>query len=155
MRVYAVLAAVLLTACSFEPALAQGAPVASETSLRAADELQRSAVAAGDVEAISAMMHPQYRVNTPTNRVVIREEILMMFEEGIITAEPVERVVEAALVSGTTGLIMGHERLVPPRGSALALAFGEGPMLRRFTNVYSFEKGRWWFLARHFTQAPE
>ena len=155
MRAYAALAAVMLTVCGFEPALAEDVPEMTETSLRAADELQRSAVAAGDVEPINAMMHPQYRVNAPTNRVMTREDILAMFEEGIITAEPVERIVEAALVSGTTGLVMGLDRLVPPPGSALAQAFGEGPILRRFTNVYSFENDRWWFLARHFTQAPE
>ena len=154
MRVHVALT-ILLAACSFEPALAQGAPLATEASLRAADEVQRSAVANGDVEAINAMMHSQYRVNAPTNRVMTREDILAMFEECIITAEPVERVVEAAFVGGTTGLVMGRERLVPPPGSALARAFGEGPILRRFTNVYSFENDRWWFLARHFTQGPE
>lgn len=101
------------------------------------------------------MMHPAYRVNAPTGRVMTRDEILSMLERGLITAEPVQRTVETAVVSGTTGLIMGHETLVPPPGSQLAKAFGGRPLLRRFTNVYTFEKGKWWFLARQFTQAPQ
>ena len=131
------------------------ATAVDEASLRAADELQRRAVEAGDVEVVRAMMHPRYRVNAPTGRVMTREEILAMFDQGLIGAEPVQRTVEAAVVSGTTGLVMGRETLAPPAGSQLAKAFGERPLMRRFTNVYSFENGRWRFLARHFTQAPQ
>ena len=156
MRVYVAVAFVALTACTSRPIVGQPALVApTEESLRAADELQRSAVVAGDVEAVRTIMHPRFRVNAPTNRVMTREEILSMFERGLITAEPVQRTVEATLVSGTTGLVMGSETLVPPPGSQLAKVFGSRPLLRRFTNVYSFENGRWWFLARHFSQAPQ
>lgn len=156
MRIFVVVAAVALASCSFGPALAQpNLPAPDETSLRAADEMQRRAVVAGDIELVASIMHPKYRVNAPTNRVLTGEQILSMFEQGMITAEPVERIVEAAVVSGTTGLVMGRETLVPPPGSQLARTFGDGPLLRRFTNVYSFENGKWWFLARHFSQAPE
>ena len=154
MRACVVVASVSLTACS--PAVGPGQPSRSpvtEATLRAADELQRRAVFAGDVEAVRAMMHPRYRVNAPNNRVMTREEILGMYERGIITAEPVQRVVEVAVVSGMTGLVMGQDTLVPPPGSELAKAFGERPLLRRFTNVYTFENGKWWFLGRHFSQA--
>jgi hypothetical protein len=156
MRIFVAFSVIALAACGLNPALTQ--PLATppdETSLRAADEGQRTAVVAGDIERVRAMMHPKYRVNAPTNRVLTGEQILSMFEQGIITAEPVERIVEAAVVSGTTGLVMGSETLIPPPGSQLARTFGEQPLLRRFTNVYSFENGRWWFLARHFTQAPQ
>lgn len=155
MRSFVALACVALAGCSVGPPVGRSSPLAvNEASLRAADELQRTAVAAGDVQAIQAMMHPAYRVNAPTGRVMSREEILSMFQRGLITAEPVERTIEAAVVSGTTGLVMGRETLVPAPGSQLAKAFGGRTLLRRFTNVYSFENGRWWFLARHFTQAP-
>ena len=153
MRVSVVLAFVVLAASSWGPAGAcPTSPTPTEASLVGADELQRTAVVAGDVEAIRTMMHPQYRVNAPTNRVMTREEILAMFAQGVITAEPVQRTVEATVVSGTTGLVMGSETLIPPPGSELAKAFGEQPILRRFTNIYSFEDGRWWFIARHFSQ---
>lgn len=156
MRSVLAFAYLALAGCSGAPSVGQPSSLAvNEASLRAADDLQRTAVAAGDVQAIRTMMHPAYRVNAPTGRVMTRGEILGMFERGLITAEPIERTVETAVVSGTTGLIMGHERLVPPPGSQLATAFGGRPLLRRFTNVYSFEKGRWWFLARQFTQAPQ
>jgi hypothetical protein len=156
MRIFVAFAVIALAACGLNPSLAQPLATApDETSLRAADELQRTAVVAGDIERVRVMMHPKYRVNAPTNRVLTGEQILSMFEQGIITAEPVERIVEAAVVSGTTGLVMGRETLTPLPGSQLASTFGERPLLRRFTNVYSFENGRWWFLARHFTQAPQ
>ena len=156
MRLIVAFTCVALAGCTVAPALRQPpAPAVNEASLRAADELQRAAVAAGDVQAVRALMHPRYRVNAPTNRVMTREEILVMFERGVITAEPVQRIIEAALVSGTTGLVMGRETLVPTPGSQLATASGGRPQLRRFTNVYTFENGRWWFLARHFTQTPQ
>ena len=75
-----------------------------------------------------------------------------MFDKGIITAEPLERTIESAVVQGTTGIIMGRENLVPLPGSPLAKASGGRPILRRFTNIYSFESGKWWFLGRHFNQ---
>ncbi len=156
MRSVIAFACLALAGCGVVPPMGQPSSLSvNEASLRAADELQRSAVAAGDVQAIRTMMHPAYRVNAPTGRVMTRDEILSMFDGGLITAEPVQRTVETAVVSGTTGLIMGHERLVPSPGSQLAKAFGGRPLVRRFTNVYSFEKGRWWFLGRQFTQAPE
>nr|MBA3835377.1 nuclear transport factor 2 family protein [Sphingomonas sp.] len=108
MRSYVVFAFLALIGCSGGPGVEPlSATAVSEGSLRAADDLQRAAVVAGDVQAVRAMMHPQYRVNAPTNRVMTREEILSMFEGGLIAAEPVERIVEAAVVSGTTGLVMG------------------------------------------------
>jgi hypothetical protein len=156
MRSVIAFASLAIAACSVAPALSRPSSLAvSEASLRAADELQRPAVAAGDVQAVRTLMHPQYRVNAPTNRVMTGEEILSMFDRGLITAEPVQRTVEAAVVSGTTGLVMGRETLVPPPASQLAKTFGARTLQRRFTNVYSFENGRWSFLARHFTQAPQ
>jgi hypothetical protein len=155
MRIFVALAVIALAACSVNPALQPIATAPDENSLRAADELQRAAVEAGDTELVRAMMHPKYRVNAPTNTVLTGEQILSMFERGIITAEPVDRIVEAAVVTGTTGLVMGRETLIPPPGSQLARTFGERPLLRRFTNVYSFENGKWWFLARHFTQTAQ
>ena len=156
MRTCVAFAFAALSACSLSLVVGQPPAVnVTEASLRHADELQRAAVVAGDLEAIRRMMHPGYRVNAPTNRVMTREEILSMFERGLIAAEPVERTVEAVVVSGTTGLVMGRETLVPVPGSQLAKAFGERPLLRRFTNVYSFENGKWWFLGRHFSQAPQ
>ena len=136
------IACLALTGCTLGPTLGHSPAITvNEASLRAADELQRTAVVAGDVQAVRTLMHSQYRVNAPTNRVMTREEILSMFERGLITAEPVQRAVETAVVSGTTGLVMGRETLVPPPGSQLAKAFGGRTLLRRFTNVYSFEKG--------------
>jgi hypothetical protein len=156
MRSFAAFAVVALAGCSLNQPLTQASATAvDEMSLRAADELQRTAVVAGDIERVRAMMHPNYRVNAPTNTVLTGDQILSMFEQGLIAAEPVERIVEAAVVSGTTGLVMGRETLIPPPGSQLARSFGEQPLLRRFTNVYSFENGKWWFLARHFSQAPQ
>ena len=156
MRSVVALACLALAGCTVAPVVGQpSAMAANEASLRAADELQRAAVVAGDVQAVRTLMHPHYRVNAPNNRVMTRDEILGMFERGVITAEPVQRTVEAVVVSGTTGIVMGRETLVPPPGSQLAKASGGRPLQRRFTNVYSFENGRWWFLARHFTQAPQ
>ena len=155
MRPVVVLACLALAGCSMTPVVGQPAALVNEASLRAADELQRNAVVAGDVEAIRTLMLPGFRVNAPTNRVMTRDEILSMFERGLIGAEPVQRTVESLVVSGTTGLVMGRESLVPTPDSQLAKAFGGRPLMRRFTNVYSFEDGKWRFLGRHFTQAPQ
>lgn len=138
-----------------DPAPIYGAAASArpdQLSLRAADADQQQAVVAGDIAKIRAIMHSGYRVNAPTNRVMSRDEILSMFDKGIITAEPVQRTVEAAVVNGSTGIVMGRETLVPATGSPLAKTSGGQPILRRFTNIYSFENGKWWFLGRHFNQ---
>ena len=107
-----VFACLALTGCTIQPDVAKSPSMAvSEASLRAADEHQRTAIAEGEVEAVRILMHSQYRVNAPTNRVMTREEILSMFERGVITAEDVQRTVEAAVVSGTTGVVR-EERLL-------------------------------------------
>jgi hypothetical protein len=81
-----------------------------------------------------------------------RAKILSMFEKGLITAEPVDRTYEGAIVSGSTGVVMGRESLVPSAGSPSARTSGGPRILRRFTNIYSFESGKWRFIGRHFNQ---
>lgn len=157
IRALACLMAVAAAGCAPMQHGTAGAPPpgANDLSLRAADAAQAAAVVSGDVGRIRAIMHPSYRVNAPTNKVMLGAEILAMFDKGIIAAEPVERTIESAVVQGTTGIVMGRENLVPLSGSPLAKASGEQPILRRFTNIYSFESGKWWFLGRHFNNVAK
>jgi hypothetical protein len=121
----------------------------AEAALRAIDERQRQIISANDVFGMTEIIHPNNRINAPTNQVLTREQVLAMMESGDIAAEDFVRVPEAVTISGSIGIVMGHESFTPTAESASGRMFGVRPLQRRYTNVYILENGRWRFLARH------
>jgi hypothetical protein len=71
-----------------------------------------------------------------------------MLAAGKMASERFERVIEGTAITGNIGVVMGSEVVQPRAGSELGQKFGTGPLKRRFTNVFVFENGRWYFLAR-------
>lgn len=57
-------------------------------------------------------------------------------------------------ISGDVAVVMGRETFTPARSSELGRTFGPGPLQRRYTNVYLWQQGRWWWLARHANVVP-
>ena len=120
----------------------------SESSLRAADAEQMRIIVEGDAEAQRAFMHQNYILNGPSNRVLRKGVLVEMLAGGKMASEAFQREIEGLAITGNVGIVMGSEVVRPRAGSQLGEKFGTGPLQRRFTNVFLFEKGRWYFLAR-------
>lgn len=131
------------------------APSEEEASLRAVDARQRQVVLAGDVGAMRALAHPNLRINAPDNRVLTGAQLLAAMGSGEIAAERFERVPEVVTLSGSIGVVMGHETFVPVATSALGRLYGARELRRRYTNVYLREAGAWRLLARHANVIPD
>jgi hypothetical protein len=142
-----VLPAILLI-CT--PATAQVARP-DDASLLAADAEQKRIIVEQDLDAQRRFMHDRYIVNAPANRVLRKADALELMARGGNAAERFDRVIEGHQITGSIGIVMGREVVQPTADSQLGQQFGARPLLRRFTNVFVFEDGRWVFLARHAT----
>lgn len=121
---------------------------ASEATLRAADAEQMRIIVDGDAKAQSQFMHHNYILNGPSNRVMRKPILVEMLAQGKMASERFERKIEGISITGNVGVVMGSETVRPSSSSELGEKFGNKDLSRRFTNVFIFENGRWYFLAR-------
>ena len=122
---------------------------ADEETLRLADLEQARLAMAGDAEGMAALLDPAYRVHLSNGRILGHDEMLDLVRGGALARERFERSPEAVIVSGRTGIVMGHDRLEAPP------IFAErGERNRRYTNIYVHDGARWRLLARHFHLLP-
>lgn len=127
----------------------------SEESLRAAGLHQTTIIAAGDADAFTSFLHPNFMVNGPNNRCGGRNQVIGLFKAGALSHEQFERDVESTSITGNVGIVMGKETVVPSDGSPLAAAYGKNPLQRRFTDIYLFADGAWTLLARQASVVRE
>jgi hypothetical protein len=141
-------------------ALLLAAPVSAQQTvsdaraLAALDARQKDMVARADIDGLAALASPDLRINAPTNRILTRDQFIAMMRGGQIGAEAFERSVESATVSGTIGIVMGHEIFTPTATSELGKTYGALPLKRRYTNIYVLNDGQWRWLARHANVLP-
>lgn len=124
---------------------------ANEASLRAADEAQLAAARTRNADALDAMMHPSFIVNSPEGQIWPKKQVVAMWRNGGIGHDRFERTVEAVVLEGDVGVVAGREIVQPDPNSVAGQRRHDGgkEVGRRFTNVYLWKDGRWWFLARH------
>jgi hypothetical protein len=123
-------------------------------SVLSVDEAQRAMVAAADISGLERLAHPHLRINAPGGRVLTREQFLANMRSGEIAAEGFERTPEDVSISGDVAIVMGREVFTPAANSELGRTFGARPLQRRYTNVYVWQQGRWWWLARQANVVP-
>jgi len=123
-------------------------------SVLAVDEQQRAMVAAADVSGLTRLAHPNLRINAPGGRVLSREQFLAKMRSGEIAAEGFERTAEDVSISGNIAVVMGRETFTPVASSELGRTMGAKPLQRRYTNVYVWQRGRWFWLARQASLVP-
>ena len=136
----------LSTLSAFAPAVQP-----DDASLRAADAEEVRIVVAGDSKAMSELLHPNYIVNSPANRVMRKDDLIKLMAAGTIANDGLERTVEGTAITGNVGIVMGHETIKPKPDSELAHLYGAATLDRRFTDVFLFENGKWRLLARQST----
>lgn len=141
--------AILLAAALITPVHAQ-----DEATLRAADQEQRRLVFEGDPAALDKILHPNMVINGPNGRIVTREMFLESVRTGAIAKERFERNPEAVKITGSVGVLAGHEIVVAAPGSRDFAIHGKTPFQRRYTNIFLFDGGRWLFLARQASVVP-
>ena len=130
--------------------IAAGPPVAGPTdeSLRAADSEQMRIIVDGDARAQQEFMHPNYIVSSPANRVMAKAQVVAMLAKGEIGSDNFKRTIERTAITGSVGIVMGDETVIPTPGSELGRLHPGKTLHRRFTNVFLWEAGKWRFLAR-------
>lgn len=136
----------LMTLLVALPAAAQ-----DETSLRRADAAQHDAARTRNADALEAMMHPAFEVNSPEGEMWSRAKTLELWRNRGIGHDRFDRTVESVILDGDVGVVAGRE-IVQPSVDSIAgkrRADGAKPVERRFTNIWLWKDGRWWFLARH------
>ena len=111
-------------------------------------------VASSDVPGLERLAHQNLRINAPGGRVLTREQFLANMRRGEIAAEGFERTAEDTSISANIAVVMGRETFTPAPASELGRTFGPKPLQRRYTNVYVWEDGRWFWLARHANVLP-
>src|SRR5262245_47323752 len=116
--------------------------------LCAADAEQMRIIVEGDAKAQSQFMHENYILNGPANRVLRKPVLVDMLAKGRMASERFERTIEGISITGNIGIVMGSEVVRPGAGSELGQKHGSADLSRRFTNVFIFERGKWYFLAR-------
>ena len=125
-----------------------------QASILAVDEDQRRMVASSDVAGLERLAHANLRINAPGGRVLTREQFLTNMRSGEIAAESFERVAEDVSISGNLAVVMGRETFTPAPASELGRTYGSRPLQRRYTNIYVWQQGRWFWLARHANIVP-
>jgi hypothetical protein len=143
--------AFLFISLSFVTRPVAAAAQPDETGLRAADAEELRIVLTGDANAMRALLHPNYIVNSPVNKIVRKDQLIKMLSEGQIASDAIERTIEATAITGNVGIVMGRETIKPKPTSELGQAHGAKTLERRFTNVFVFEQGNWRLLARQST----
>ena len=122
-----------------------------EAGLRAADAAQLVAARTRDADALERMMHPAFAVNSPEGEMWPREKVLALWRNRGIGHEHFERVAESVTLVKNIGIVAGREIVQPSPDSLAGQRRHDGGqrVMRRFTNVWLWDGGRWWFLARH------
>jgi hypothetical protein len=128
-----------------------------EAGLRAADAAQLIAASGRDAGALERMMHAAFTVNSPEGEVWPREKVLTLWRNRGIGHEHFERTVESVTLVKNIGIVAGREVVQPLPDSLAGQRRHDGGkrVMRRFTNVWLWDGGRWWFLARHANEMAE
>jgi hypothetical protein len=88
-----------------------------------------------------------FTVNNPFN--VVQDARTGPIQSGTLTYSRFERNIEKILIHDSIVVVMGNEFIIPktaPKGSSHDT---DQPIIRRFTNVWISENGKWLMIARH------
>jgi Domain of unknown function (DUF4440) len=124
----------------------------SQVKNETADELIRErekaetiAILKEDYTKLNEIWHPEFRVNTPLNRILGAEEIQDAMKAGFIRYSFLERNIEEIKIHENLVITLGNEVTIP-----IENAPGSGQKItRRFTNIWILENEKWRMFSRH------
>jgi quinol monooxygenase YgiN/ketosteroid isomerase-like protein len=112
-----------------------------EDEIRRAEEEVRDAFLAADIGTLERFWAEDFHVNSPLNQLAEKSQVIALLQAGRIRHTAFEYVIERMSRHGDMVVVMGRERVAdPPDGTVV---------LRRFTNLWRLEHGRWRTVARH------
>ena len=114
----------------------------SRDAVAALDELERRAMADGDVDSLERLWAPSLVVAVPGGALRNREEALSAVRSGRLAYDSVVRSVESVQVLGDVGVTLGSETVVARGGD------GKGES-RRYMHVWVEGGAGWMLVARH------
>jgi hypothetical protein len=114
-----------------------------EADVRAMEVKEAQALLQKDINTLREIWSPEFMVNSPNNAVVIGTQ-LEMVQAGIIAYTSFVRQIEHVKVLKDVVVTMGSETVVPVGGPMAGRT-----VIRRYTNIWIKEKGKWILTARH------
>lgn len=119
---------------------ADGTP-AWEDEVRRCEEQVRDAFLAADADTLNRFWAEDFLVNSPLNQLAGRSQVVALLQSGRIRHTAFEYEIERMSRHGDVVVVMGRERVTDAPDGAVAL--------RRFTNLWRLQDGRWRSIARH------
>jgi hypothetical protein len=135
-----IVSALLITINSF-------AQQPKETLIRSLEEAERTAILNGDTAQLYVLMSKNIVVQNPENTIVGFSRIIERIKSGKINYSRFERRIDNITFVNGMAVVMGLETLIPQGNTENA---GK-TIKRRFTNVWTKEKGKWKLTARQAT----
>ena len=112
------------------------------------EQLVVQAILKGDTNMLKVLWAPEFLVNTPRNTIASgRDAVFQVARQGLLNYATFERVVESILYRKNVVITMGHETYTGR--TDLPEAKAGVPVKRRFTNIWTKQKGKWVQVARH------
>jgi ketosteroid isomerase-like protein len=112
-----------------------------EQEIRAREAEACAAFLAADLPALEALWADGYVVNSPLQQVLEKQRVLGLLQAGRIRHSSYEYEIEHISRHGDVAVVMGNDRVADPPDGIVSM--------RRFTNVWRLENGRWRSIARH------
>jgi hypothetical protein len=115
-----------------------------EAEVRAVELVEAQAVLQKNIAVLQKIWSPGFMVNSPLNTIFTGGQVELV-QAGIISYTSFTRTIEQVMVLKDVVITMGSETVVPTPPDPMA---GQ-TVQRRFTNIWSKEKGDWVLVARH------
>ena len=112
-----------------------------QNEIRDLEQEHCRAFVARDFGALERLWSDDLVVNSPINRVHDKKRVLELLRAGIISHASLECHAELTLRHDQFVVVMGNEQLTNSPG--------EGPVRRRYTNIWRLENGAWRLVVRH------
>lgn len=127
---------------------AWAAPPAMPPEIGAAYGRLGKAMGARDADGVRQVWAPDVVVNSPSNAVLDREQVIAAMGAELLAYRDFTKHVTRIDVKPEMVVVMGHDTLVPLKGPDAGKR-----LTRPFTDVWARRDGRWWLVARQATIA--
>jgi len=123
------------------PAFAAQHP--DEAQVRAADQTERQAILHGDRDLQLQIWAEELIITNTAGESLTRDEVLQVFDAGVIPYRVFERTTEQVRLYGDVALSFGHEAVIAAGAPDKAVVH------RRYTHVWLRGTAGWQLVARH------
>ncbi len=118
-----------------------------EALIRKLEDQERMAILKGDTVQLAKLLSRNVVVQNPENAIVGFRQVMDRIKTGKINYSQFERRIDNISFSNGIAIVMGLETLIPQGATQHA----NKTVLRRFTNIWTKEKGVWKLIARQAT----